>query len=486
MALPTLLGMPLELLVHMIATYLSTTDLGALRLTCKKLETSLFDTFAKEFFTKKQFMLTTRSLSVLVAISKHAALRQRLKHVIIGLDKLNSTHMGLAGRQPEEKEAFRRAFADQTYLRATGSDQRMLAEAFRNLPNLETLGIRDYQASGRRRDGTRWRSYGLTTLTQEIGIRTVFEGSTAEYASEVFMMLLTALVDARKTVPSIEVITRHRALGLRDTAFHVPPNDGFKEVIEKLETLLLTLSLLNSYMPPSNPHDPQIPLAIEFLSHAKNLKHLRINDSFADGGGITTWFLTSMINYPIPPTSSPPAQTPFLPFLPSLTTIDFGKLTLADPGLIFHVIDRLSSSLKNISLWEIKFLDNPASYWTDTEEGKEHRYHPWPALLLALNGIQNLKLDSVKVGRLSFWYDNSWVQILLKDRKQVQEVKGEDVKMGIVKMVEGWSVEWPVEMVVEDEDEDEEDEEEEDEEEEDEEEDDGEVHGGGDEDMDDT
>jgi hypothetical protein len=52
----SLVGMPLELLVHIIATYLPTKDLGSLRLTSKYVETALFDTFAKEFFAKKQCM----------------------------------------------------------------------------------------------------------------------------------------------------------------------------------------------------------------------------------------------------------------------------------------------------------------------------------------------------------------------------------------------------------------------------------------------
>src|SRR4051794_21640063 len=56
MASSALCRLPIELLVHIIATYLSTKDLGSLRLTSRYLETALFDTFAKEFFTKKQFM----------------------------------------------------------------------------------------------------------------------------------------------------------------------------------------------------------------------------------------------------------------------------------------------------------------------------------------------------------------------------------------------------------------------------------------------
>jgi len=60
--------MPLELLVHIIATYLPTKDLGALRLTSKYLETALFDTFAKEFFTKKQCTLRRNYMFVRLSV----------------------------------------------------------------------------------------------------------------------------------------------------------------------------------------------------------------------------------------------------------------------------------------------------------------------------------------------------------------------------------------------------------------------------------
>jgi hypothetical protein len=57
----SLLGMPLELLVQ-ISTYVTTPDLSALRLTCKRLERSLWEWFADEFFAKKQFTyLITRA-----------------------------------------------------------------------------------------------------------------------------------------------------------------------------------------------------------------------------------------------------------------------------------------------------------------------------------------------------------------------------------------------------------------------------------------
>jgi hypothetical protein len=82
----SLLGMPLELLVQ-ISTYVTTPDLSALRLTCKRLERSLWEWFADEFFAKKQFMITHPSLQALVDISHHPSLSKKLRHVII------STHV---------------------------------------------------------------------------------------------------------------------------------------------------------------------------------------------------------------------------------------------------------------------------------------------------------------------------------------------------------------------------------------------------------
>jgi hypothetical protein len=137
--------MPLELLVHLIATYLPTKDLGALRLTSKHFETALFDTFAKEFFDKKQFMLTTPSLDALVKISKHAALSKVVKHVIIGLENYEQSPPISHYRDPDQTkhEKYCNGLADQLNLLGSGRACIMLAEAFRNLPHLTTLGIRD-------------------------------------------------------------------------------------------------------------------------------------------------------------------------------------------------------------------------------------------------------------------------------------------------------------------------------------------------------
>ena len=78
----SLLTIPLELLVA-VSEYLPTEDLGSLRLVCKQTEKSLYEWFSKEFFFKKQFMLTQPSLQVLLDISRHVSLSKRLKHLII-------------------------------------------------------------------------------------------------------------------------------------------------------------------------------------------------------------------------------------------------------------------------------------------------------------------------------------------------------------------------------------------------------------------
>lgn len=77
-----LLSLPLELLVH-VTTFVATPDLSSLRLTCRKIEQSLYEWFSEEFFVKKQFMLTHLSLQALVDISRHPNFSKRLKHVII-------------------------------------------------------------------------------------------------------------------------------------------------------------------------------------------------------------------------------------------------------------------------------------------------------------------------------------------------------------------------------------------------------------------
>lgn len=70
---PTILRFPQELIVR-IASNLDTVDLGKSRLVCKYFETNLFESFAREFFSKRQFMVEQVSLEALVGIASHKTL----------------------------------------------------------------------------------------------------------------------------------------------------------------------------------------------------------------------------------------------------------------------------------------------------------------------------------------------------------------------------------------------------------------------------
>jgi len=141
----SLLTLPLELLIA-VSVYLPTPDLSALRLTCKQVEKSLYEWFAKEFFTKKQFMLTEKSLQAFIDISKHVSFSKKLTHVIIGTDVYGDS---IAAFKDEEAAAcWVQGYRDQKALISTAVDYEMLVEAFRSLPNLQTVGLRDCKTSG--------------------------------------------------------------------------------------------------------------------------------------------------------------------------------------------------------------------------------------------------------------------------------------------------------------------------------------------------
>lgn len=158
-----LLVLPLEVLLT-VASHLTTSEYGHLRLTCKHLETSLFSAFSREFFYKRQFMLTEFSLQALVDISC-SRLAPSMTHVIISLDRPASTALHLVlpnghGHDPAKANNLRREYIDHLSLINGSHDVDMMAEAFGNLPNLDTVSLRDFNSRSRYRDGGDWKSYG--------------------------------------------------------------------------------------------------------------------------------------------------------------------------------------------------------------------------------------------------------------------------------------------------------------------------------------
>lgn len=122
------------------------------RRSCKQIEKQLFDTFADEFFTKRQFMVEHASLTTLVDIASHPTLSQRLVQVIISTEMFDMPSFWIGPTDHISRD----------YLLHTGMARDLLAEAFSKLSNLKIVGLRDYNAVGRNREGPRmqWRSYG--------------------------------------------------------------------------------------------------------------------------------------------------------------------------------------------------------------------------------------------------------------------------------------------------------------------------------------
>ncbi|KAJ4350034.1 uncharacterized protein N0V89_008655 [Didymosphaeria variabile] len=420
MATASLTGLPLELLVHLIATYLPTEDLGALRLTNKYLEKVLFDTFAREFFTKRQFKLSTSSLQTLVDISRHGALNKTLKHVIIGMESFQSfqdADPGFWNLNDSQRRVFHVGFADQFSLMSSGHDRTLLEEAFRNLPNLDTVGIRDYSAHGRVRDDGRWSSYGAPTISRQLGYDLRIYSN--EFASCVFQLVMQALADADRAIPSIESILRGQLAGLTDLAFYLrSPDRKIDAVLGGLEQLLLTLHFTSSLRGSLNLDLMHLG---SFLLRTPSLKHLRLN--FQKSQTSTTCTILQHL-----------ATTPNL--LPSLQRLDLGMMSTL-PDMLLQIMSKFSVTLQHVSLWKTELGCDSSIRWKVSED----RYNPWPRLLRDISTTSHLtRLTLGCLGQHSEHGDP--IRVKFKDGKISHEYFG-DVKAYIPQVIDQLVVSWP-------------------------------------------
>lgn len=172
-----LLSIPLEVLLS-ITSNLPTPDYCSLRSTCKHVEAQLHNAFSREFFTKRQFMISEFSLQSFIDISK-SRYSTCLTHVIIGTERIPTPNLH-RWATPDSDAPNRRVHGYTDYCKQpshptnilallnpllvslihSGHDVEMLVEAFSNLPNLENVGLRDFYSRTRHRDYPRneWRS----------------------------------------------------------------------------------------------------------------------------------------------------------------------------------------------------------------------------------------------------------------------------------------------------------------------------------------
>jgi len=104
-------------------------------------------------------MLTEFSLQTLVDISK-SRLSSFLSNVVVGLERPSlkwSTLSAQLAANPQnalrsKANRLRQEYADHISLLDSSQDVELLAEAFSNLVNLKTIGIRDFNSPSRHRD----------------------------------------------------------------------------------------------------------------------------------------------------------------------------------------------------------------------------------------------------------------------------------------------------------------------------------------------
>lgn len=224
---------------------------------------------------------------------------------------------------------------------ATGRARDLLVEAFSKLPNLRSVGLRDYEGNGRTRDGelAKWRSYGWS-------LSDIPPNSRERFASPDSMLplLFFALSEARVKPTNLEAFLRRtRMLDHSFDLAYLPSEVA--PVLSGLRTLLLSLDEGQSFNGQINTGHHHLK---NFLQHTPLIEHLRLNFSnmfiTSEGAdGFLRWLGT------VSGAASATEPTPIT--LEHLSTLDLGMLS-TQPETLLQVVAKFPK-LKALSLWKI-------------------------------------------------------------------------------------------------------------------------------------
>ena len=230
----------------------------------------------------------------------------------------------------------------------TGCAIKLLVDAFSKLPNLRSVGIRDYDGNGRTRDGDRakWRSYGWSLIERNDRTRQSYASPDA-----MLLTLLFALGEASIRPTNLEAFLRRKRMPDESFDLSCSPTD-VTPVLSGLRTLLLSLEDDPEHYPGFDEHNH----LKNFLQHTPLLEHLRLN-------------FTNMYVHPFTVTSSQEflqwfgalsgvasASGPTPISLDHLTTLDLGMLTVT-PKILLQVVSKCAK-LKALSLWKVNLNPN--------------------------------------------------------------------------------------------------------------------------------
>lgn len=381
---PPLLRMPAEIL-QQIASHLTTPDYGRFRMSCKHLEVSFFNAFTREFFMKKQFMITPFSLQALIDMSE-SRMADAMRHVIFGLESpmafFDYYHVAHNIQTPLQKYNLTAHLGQHTALLDCAYDIEMMSQAFAKLKNLEIVEIRDFR-SYRTRDQTRWKSYGVTTFEEETGRRMTYQTTHSDMdkarVARSFQNILRGLGKTDTRPKRFEVNTR--GSGLLDMAFEIQRYDEprFIPLLASLEALHLDLGPGSGRSPilvadEDNGHHECVAYYLrKFLPHVHNLRVLRVNFPHlgTTAEGFLTWF-QAIQPIELPGTDSDdPGGLPRAPppmYFKKLQQLEIGKVDLR-PELLLGLFKKYRNTLKTLVLHRVGLKHgNPkgskVNHWT--------------------------------------------------------------------------------------------------------------------------
>ncbi|PHH60233.1 hypothetical protein CDD81_1933 [Ophiocordyceps australis] len=367
-----LLNLPVET-IHRIADLLEPKSLGALRSTCRDLDTALFSKFAAKSMRKKTLSFTSGQVDSLVELSQSRGAGY--------VRKVEFYMMDFSDAQLGGEICMRMNF----YI-----DQ--LGVAFGNLHGLETVTLRDHCSVNRswtspvaqERSGPDFLT--VYRMTKSRPMATMPARAHKGYLDKCFSTLMDALSQAGARVKNIEVLlVGTQQLG--DVAFsmlnHLKPSTV--ALVQGLERLHLTL----------DEREEQRAHLSSFLSHASNLKDLRIN-----GGGrameestihkLLSWIACS-------PDTSSTGCFPEFPRFPRLETLSLGKMTLLENDVICLILN-YASTLGTLQFWSLTLQDYRVDEHGELEDS-DNEPSSWPSLCRRIAIMENLNLGKISIGK---------------------------------------------------------------------------------------
>jgi hypothetical protein len=375
----------------------------------------------------------------------------------MGVERL--TCMASITSDQSKRNRYQEEYLDHLALLDSGHDIDMLAQAFANLKNLETVEIRDFRSTSRYRDAPNltWKSYGVATYEAETGVSLEFlpiygaghrNEEPADYASRLFQNMLRAL--GRTTVRPRRFEVNLTGSGINEKAFKIQKYDetSILPVLAGLKDLYLDLStgFQQTYFVQvqGNPVAPCWSYHIrEFFSLIPNIEHLRLNfQHFRDSEArdFISWLSkpsTGTVLSAAPPSPNSLPQSPPPVLLKHLRQLELGKAVL-EPKALLTLLQKHRATLRGIEFYRVGLLDSSQS---------QGRHNQWAKLFgnmaklgLRLNRIVANLLKQEKSGR------RQTRRVNFKDSPGVRRVwEGQDLDGALKDLVNNVVVDWPEE-----------------------------------------